>query len=112
MYVSKFPLWHWSFLHEAGEAGISPHRNFRQEVMKLKHEPDAPVSKPGQLLFRQTEDIPRFIEHRVPRCATIQSMIEMQGFCPCPKTGPRVLRTSDFSRGAFSSGITARRGVD
>ena len=36
-------------------------------MMKLKHEPDAPVSKKGKLLFGQTENILRFIEHRSPR---------------------------------------------
>ena len=75
----------WSFLHQAGEVGVFEGRKFRQEVMKLKHEPDAPVSKPGQLLFRQTEDILGFIAHGASRRSIKGSQNMEQGAFPCSR---------------------------
>ena len=70
------------FLHEAGEVGIFQGRKFRQEMMKLKHEPDAPVPKPGQFVFRQTEDILGFIEYRALRWSIQGSQNMEQGAFP------------------------------
>ena len=70
------------FLHEAGQVGVFQGGEFRQEMMKLKHEPDAPVSELGQFLFRQTEDVLRFVEHRAPRRSIQGSQNMEQGAFP------------------------------
>ena len=93
----------WPFLHQAGQVGVFQGREFRQEVMKLKHEPDAPVSEPGKLLFRQTENILRFIAHGAVRRSIKGAQDMEQGAFPCsrrPKHSQK-LPLPDFEIDAF-----------
>ena len=71
--------------------------------MKLKHEPDAPVAKPGKLLFRQSEDILGFIAHGASRRSIQGSQNMEQGAFPRsrrPKHGQK-LALPDFEIDAF-----------